>query len=373
MVSPKLNTCCPLLGGVLIALAGAAMFADVGKTDNVARSTVPSAVSPSNIVQYVRDRFDLPAAVGVEAQPVRQSPFPHFYQTAVTVNDGKQRRVSDVFITNDALCFVMGNIFALSNAADAEIERCVRAAAKLPATATVSIQPFARSAFPDFLKSTVTVGDGVKVQSGDLYVTRDHRVGILGLVLPYRQDFVERLINTKNQPSVGPANAPVTIVEYADLECPTCAYFQKFLQSEFLPRYGGKVRVIFKEFPLPSHPWSTSAAIANECACQLDPSKFLDYRTLIFGDQELITASKAREELLNLGERAGLDRVRLSTCLDTRASLSRISDCQKEAQILGVSRTPTLFVNGRIVIGALPAQTFYAIVDKALAESANKN
>jgi len=149
-------------------------------------------------------------------------------------------------------------------------------------------------------------------------VTRNHRTGILGLVLPFRRDFVERLIDAKDQPSAGPADARVTIVEYADLECPTCAYFQKFLDSEFFPHYGKKVRVVFKEFPLTFHTWSTTAAVGNECAYQIDPSKFLNYRTLIFTNQEIINATNVREQLLHLGEQAGLNPFTLSSCLDTK-------------------------------------------------------
>ena len=185
--------------------------------------------------------------------------------------------------------------------------------------------------------------------------------------------FYGLLIDTKDQPSVGPANARVTIVEYADLECPTCAYFQKFLESEFLPHYGSKVRIVFKEFPISSHPWSATAAVANECAFQIDPSKFLNYRTLIFGNQETITVTNLRAQLLSLGEQAGLDRVNLSSCLDSKASLGRIEACRKEALALGVDRTPTFFVNGRIVIGVPPAPAFYAIVDAAMASADARN
>jgi protein-disulfide isomerase len=352
---------------MIVLVAGTSLVASTQNRENVQRTGGPAAATPSNIIQFVRDRFEVPQTVRVDAQPVHQSPFAHFYQTAVTVDDGTQRRVSDVFISSDALCFVVGNIFALSGASNAEIERCVREAAKLPPTANVTVGPFASSAFPDFLKSTVTVRDGTKVQSGELFVTRDHQTGVLGLVLPFRRDFVERLIDTRNQPSVGPANARVTIVEYADLECPTCAYFQKFLENELLPHYGKNLRVIFKEFPISSHPWSTIAAVGNECAYLIDPSKFLNYRTLIFGNQESITVTNLREQLLNLGEQAGLNRVNLSSCLDAKASLYRIDGCRKEAQVLGVYKTPTLFVNGRIVIGVPPAPAFYAIVDEAMA------
>jgi protein-disulfide isomerase len=332
-------------------------------------SGVPAAASPANIVQYVRDRFQFPPTVSVNAQPVHRSQFPHFYQTSITVDDGKQKRVSDVFITDDARCFVAGNIFAMNGTTSAEIARCVRDAAKLAATAEITVGHFANTVFPDFLKSTVTVRDGTKVQSGNLYMTRNHRTGIFGLVLPFRQDFVEQLIDTRNQPSIGPARAPVRIVEYADLECPMCAYFQQFLESDLLSHYAGRVRVVFKEFPLSFHPWSTNAAVANECAEQIDPSRFLNYRSLIFANQQIISVTNLREQLLSLGEQAGLNRINLSSCLDAKASLSRIEASRSEAQALGVNQTPTFFVNGRIVIGIQSSSSFYAIVDKALATS----
>lgn len=373
MMRLKLNKRVALLCGMSILVTWHSLLGGTQHVGSAQPAAVLAEATPANIIRYVRDRFEVPQTVRVDADPVHPSPFPHFYQTAVTVDDGKQKRVSDVFITNDALCFVYGNIFVVNGASNAEVIHCVREAAKLPPTAQVTVGPFASTVFPDFMKSAVTVRDGSKVQSGELFVTRDHRTRVLGLVLPFRQDFVERLIDTKNQPSVGPPNARVTIVEYADLECPTCAYFQKFLESELLPHYGSKIRIVFKEFPLPSHPWSTTAAVANECAYLIDLSKFLNYRTLIFGNQETMTVQTVREQLLSLGAQAGLNPVDLSSCLDAKASLGRIEACRKEAQALGVVKTPTLFVNGRIVIGVPPAPAFYAIVDEAMANTDARN
>ncbi len=367
MMCPKRNHRLVLLCGMFILATWNPLFGDTQQGMSAQQPGALAAASPANIIQYIRDRFKVPAGVKVDAEPVHRSTFPRFYQTTVTVDDGNQKRVSDVFITSDALCLVTGNVFALSGASNADVVRCVREAAKLPPTAQVTVGPFTNTAFSDFLESTVTVRDGNNVQNGELYVTRDHRTGVLGLVLPFRRDFVERLINTKDQPSVGPANAPVTIVEYADLECPHCALFQKFLESELLPHYGSKVRIVFKEFPWAFHPWSTTAAIANECAYQIDPSKFLNYRTLIFGNQEAINVSNLRAQLLSLGEQAGLDQLRLGKCLDAKASLGRIEACRKEAHALRVTETPTFFVNGRIVMGVAPTLALYAIVDEAMA------
>jgi protein-disulfide isomerase len=372
MLGSKLNKQLVPMWGVFVLITWSSLFGDTQHLATARRTGVPEAATPANIIRYIRDRFEFPETVSVDAEPVRRSPFPRFYQTVVTVNDGKQKLVNDVFITNDARCLVFGNIFALSGATKAEIVRCVRDAAKLPATAEITISPFASTAFPDFLKSTVTVRDGKKVESGELFVTRDHRIGILGLVLPFRRDFVEQLIDTRNQPGAGPANARVTIVEYADLECPSCALFHKFLEGELLSKYGKRVRIVFKEFPLPMHQWSTTAAVANECAFQIDPAKFLSYRTLIFGSQTTINAANVRDRLLGMGEQVGLDRIKLSSCLDSEASLGRIEESRKEVVTLGINKTPTLFVNGRIVVGVPSPTTFYKIVDEAMATASNR-
>jgi protein-disulfide isomerase len=354
------------LCGMFVLLACTSLGGETRSRESAQRTSSPPPATPADVVQYVRDRFGVPENVRVDAQPLRQSRFSRLYQTSVTTDNGQQKRVTDVFITPDALCFVVGNVFALDGASKPDIVRGVREAAKLAATAKVTVGHFANSAFPDFLKATVTAQDGTRRQTGELFVTRDLRTGVIGTVVPFQRDFVERLINTRDQPSVGPADAPVTIVEYADFECPSCAYFQKFLETEFLSRYGSKVRIVFKEFPISSHPWSTTAAVANECVYQIAPSKFFNYRNLIFGNREIINPTNVRQQLLRLGAEAGLDEVTLSRCLDSEASLGRIEKCREEAKILGIFQTPTFFVNGRIVVGVPPGPAFYAIVDQAM-------
>ena len=150
---------------LFISAQCASLFGDTQHSGRTVGKGIAELASRANIIQYVRDRFEVPETVRVAAEPVHRSPFSRFYQTVVTVNDGKQNRVSDVFITNDARCFVVGNIFALNGVTSAEIVRCVRDAAKLPATAEVTVGPFASTAFPDFLKSTVTVQDGTKCRA----------------------------------------------------------------------------------------------------------------------------------------------------------------------------------------------------------------
>ena len=110
-MSPKLSKRHVPLYVMLAALACTAVLADSNHRASAQQPVILSHVTTASIVQYVRDRYEVPGNVRVDVQPLRQSPFSHLYETAITTDDGKQTRVNDVFITTDALCFVAGNVF----------------------------------------------------------------------------------------------------------------------------------------------------------------------------------------------------------------------------------------------------------------------
>jgi protein-disulfide isomerase len=352
---------------VCLCLIGANLLrGETRRPQDVPATAAIGLASPEKIVQYVRDRFEVPESVKLTAEPLGNSQFPIFFQTVVTADDGKEKRTSNVFITKDARCFVLGNVFALHQSSTAELLRCVREVTKLPPQTELNIGTFSKTPYPQFLKSVITASDGKNTERAAIFVTQDGRTGILGIIIPFREDVVRGMIKTKDVPSLGPSNAPVTVVEYADLQCPTCARLHEFLEKKLLPKYGDKVRIIFKEFPLPSHDWSTTAAVANECAYQINPSAFPGYRALIFASQNAINASNVREFLLSLGDDAGVDRSRLAACIDSKASVSRVEAGRQEGEDLGVNKTPTSFVNGRIIIGLPSEAAWDKIIDEAL-------
>jgi len=366
MASPSLRSGFLTCSVCLLLVGGNGLAAETRPFQGARATAATGPTTPERIVQYVRDRFEVPESVKVTVEPLGNSQFPIFFQTIVATDDGKEKRASNVFITKDGRCFVMGNVFALPHGSTAEIMRCVREVTKLPPQTELKIGTFNKTSYPQFLKTVITASDGKNTQTAEIFITKDRRTCILGIVLPFREDFVRGLIKTKDVPSLGPSNAPVTVVEYADLQCPACARLHEFLEKEFLPKYGDKVRVIFKEFPLPMHDWSTAAAVANECAYQINPSVFPGYRTLIFANQNAINASNARERLLALGDEAGVERSRLAECIDSKASLSQVEAARQEGEDLGVNKTPTTFVNGRIIVGLASQATFDKIVDAAL-------
>lgn len=240
----------------------------------------------------------------------------------------------------------------------------------LPATAKMSIGPLRPSAFPGYYQTTVTVDDGKNKGSQEFYVSKDGHYLIQGNIYtlgvdPRRE--AQRVISTQGRPSIGPANAPVTIVEYADLQCPTCAKMHEFLVKQLLPKYGDKVRIVFKEYPLVQvHDWALTAALASACVYALQPNAFLPFRSKVFDNQTNISATSAQAQLLRYAEQAGADLTKTRACLDSKETMGELEADFKEAQALAVSSTPTFFINGRMLVGGPPPEDFFSAVDDAL-------
>ncbi|MGO9269321.1 MAG: DsbA family protein [Terriglobia bacterium] len=361
------RTRCLVNLGASALVVGAAVLIG-GTTRSHALPPVDTPVSTDKVVQYLRERFAIPDNVKVTAEPLHNSTFPGFEETTVTTDTGKEQKPQTVYVTKDGRYMAVGKLFALGADPKADVLKYVRETFKIPDTTTLTAGPFEKSKYLEFHQTKVATGDG---KSQDFFVTRDDKVVVLGDVMPMDVNLRRKALDTfnlHNQPGVGPATAPVTIVEYADLECPTCARFHAFLESQLVPRYGDKVRIVFKEFPLPMHDWSRVAAIANECAYQIAPSSFFAYRSMIFAHQTGINVANVRDAMLQYGEEVGLDRLKLAACIDSQASQARVEDGKKEGTAVGVSSTPTSFINGRMVVGMPPPEQYFALVDEALAK-----
>ncbi len=366
----KLSKRVVILAGIFLLVGSASLGAKTGRTGVGATN---DSVTPDKVLRYVRERFGIPGTTKMTADPFRDCAFPDYYETLVTVDDGKQKKSQNVFVSKDGHYLVLGNLYALGGDPKAEIAQHVRELFKVSPTMELTVGPPEKSNFPDFYQITVTATDGKQKQTPNFFVTKDNRTLVLGSVFALADDprrETLRTISTDNQPSIGPSHAPVTVVEYADLQCPSCARMHEFLEKELMPKYGDKVRVIFKEFPLVNfHDWAYTAAIGNECAYQIKPATFLPYRSLIFERQSNINAANVRDLLLDYGEQAGVDRLKLAGCIDSKASVARVERGRQEGQALNVSSTPTFFINGKILVGAATPEAFYKAVDEAMLEA----
>jgi len=251
-----------------------------------------------------------------------------------------------------------------------KIIRYVRERFNIPDNVKLTVGPFQDSAFPDFYETVLTLDDGKQPRTQKFYVSKDERYLVEGNIYTLGADpkrEIIRAISLQDQPAQGPANAPVTIVEYGDLQCPMCARLHEMLEKDVVPKYGNKIRVVFKEFPITAiHDWALTGAIASQCAYQVAPEDFVAFRTLVFQNQTTLTAENAREMLLHLGAQAGIDNLKLAACVDSKATLSRVEASLREGEALGIASVPTSFVNGQVVVSAPEPAALYKILDDAL-------
>ena len=171
----------------------------------------------------------------------------------------------------------------------------------------------------------------------------------------------------------GGDSAPVTLVEYSDLECPFCRNAHLALDDKLEATYGKKVRWVFKHFPLTSiDPWAYPAAIAVACAEKQKPEAAWKVQTAIFHDQESINPGNLRDKALEAAKSAGLKTAAWETCFDKQETKARIDEDMAEARAVRVNSTPTLILNGRLMAGFRDFDALKTMIDDELAEKGIK-
>ncbi|HUZ05826.1 MAG TPA: thioredoxin domain-containing protein, partial [Acidobacteriaceae bacterium] len=165
-----------------------------------------------------------------------------------------------------------------------------------------------------------------------------------------------------------------------DLECPFCARMHQELFPATMDHYKGQLRIIYKDYPLVDiHPWAMHAAVDSNCLAALSPKgywNFVDYVHAhgdeISGNQnqpDLPATMKRLDQLAEQeGKRQGADTARLDSCI-AKQDESAVRASMKEGDALGVDGTPTMFTNGERSTGAIPQQTLWSIIDRAIVDA----
>jgi protein-disulfide isomerase len=169
-------------------------------------------------------------------------------------------------------------------------------------------------------------------------------------------------VDVGNAPSRGPVGAPVTVVAFSDFECPFCSRAVPTLKT-LEEEYAGKLRVAFKHQPLPNHPHAKLAAAASLAAHE--QGKFWEFHDLLFANQRQLD----RASLEGYAKRLGLNEARFKAALDSGKYDAQVTADSAQGTSVGASATPTFFINGRPVVGALPIDHFRRIIDEELKKS----
>ena len=165
-----------------------------------------------------------------------------------------------------------------------------------------------------------------------------------------------------DDPSWGPSDAPLVFIEFSDFQCPFCQRATVTLK-QLSERYSGQIRFIYKDYPLPSHPQAFQAAEAGNCAHE--QGMFWQFHDKMFVSQDALDVRSLNEYASELG----LDTASFATCLDEGRYTERVQRDLQIGRASGVSSTPTVFINGRPVMGAMPIETFDQIIREELATS----
>ncbi len=167
-------------------------------------------------------------------------------------------------------------------------------------------------------------------------------------------------VATGEDPSLGPANAPVTIIEFSDYECPYCRKWFTEAWPQIQKTYGDKVRLVYRDFPLSFHANSQSAALAASCAG--DQGKFWQYHDLLFSG-----AALGSDTYTSFASQLKLDMTKFQDCVTSQKYLNDVNTDFQYGSSLGITGTPTFFINGIPLVGAQPFSAFKTIIDRELA------
>lgn len=236
------------------------------------------------------------------------------------------------------------------------IEAYLRHLYAFASDAKLTIGPFKETGIPGLLETTIELKQGENKESAKIFVSKDGKYLFRGELSDLTKDPLAEArakIQIKDAPMLGDAKASVTLVEYSDFECPVCRNLHNVLRG-MLPNYP-RLRVVFKDFPLEQlHPWARTAALAGRCAYQQDPKAFWKMYDLIYDGQDLISAENAWAKMNDFAEQSGLDAATFKSCLASPEAKAAVDASRANGQELEVTSTPTIFINGRRIVGVDP-------------------
>jgi len=267
------------------------------------------------------------------------------------------------------------------------IERQVRAYAEAPPEAKVTLGARTPSRFAGYENLPVIIDANGAQKTFNFLVAKD------GGKLLYVREFdlsedpyakTMSRIDLRGRPVRGAQDAKVTIVIYDDFECPFCARMYVTLMNEVMTKFRTRARLIIKDFPISeTHPWAMRAAIDSNCLAQNSSNAYWQFSDYVHIHQQEFNgkwktagepasgrAFAAVDDLaVETGQRNGIEAAKFQTCVAGQSALRAVEASLAEGTSLGVSATPTLFVNGEEFEGALSAEQVDAALERALGEA----
>ena len=244
-----------------------------------------------------------------------------------------------------------------------------RRKSNLPPEVQVTVTNLSDSKIPGAKQATLTLSRGGQTQTQQILMSSDGRYVVFAEVEDVTSDPFKAIaakLNTTNSPSKGPKDAKVTIVEFSDFQCPYCARAHQTISDQVMKEYDGKVKLVYKNFPLGFHKWAEPAAIAGACAAQQDPAAFWTFYDFMFNNQQQITPENVKEKSQEALKGTKIDMAKWNDCYDNKKTLDKVKADMAEGSSVGVTGTPAFIINGRKISGAQPFPNFKAVIDDEL-------
>jgi len=257
------------------------------------------------------------------------------------------------------------------------IQRQVQAYFNVPADVKVTIGAHTPSEFPNYDTVPVTLSRQDKSQTMEFLVSKDGKTLVRMTKIDLTKDpYAETMkkIDVSGRPVRGNPDAKVTIINYDDFECPFCARMHSTLTSEILQQYGDKVKIVYKDYPLSMHPWAIHAANDANCLAKESGQGYWEFADYVHANQRAISGSQKDVQssfteldhiTLDIGKKHGADAARLQACVKTQADAA-LKASMAEGDSIGVNATPTVFINGQRLEGAVDADEVKAALNQQL-------
>ena len=248
----------------------------------------------------------------------------------------------------------------------------------MPPDVTITFGSLTPSEFPNYDNLPVTMSRKDKSQKVDFLISRDGKTLMRVMKLDLSKDVYSDTmskINIAGRPIRGNPDAKVTIVNYDDFECPFCARMHSTLMTQILPQYGDKIRIVYKDYPLVQiHPWAQHAANDANCLAKESGPAYWQLADYLHANQRSIGGSQQNPQAafddvdrltLDFGKKNGADMTRLQACVKAQSDV-QVKASMAEGDSLNVSATPTAFINGERLEGALDVEEVRAALDRQL-------
>lgn len=263
-----------------------------------------------------------------------------------------------------------------------KVERQVRSYYSIPADVKVIVGAITPSSdMPGYDTISVRVDGGeAKPKDYQFLISKDRntllRVAKFDLTRDPFADLMGK-IDVRGRPSRGNKSAKVVVINFDDFECPYCSKMHSTLFPEIFKEYGDRVNFIYKDYPLAEiHPWAIHAAVDANCLAELNNDAYWDFADTIHASKREVDSQQtptARFDVIDRlallqGQKHSVDVVKLHACVRAQNE-DAVRASMKEADALGISATPTLFINGQKIDGAVPVNELRAALDAALKDA----